>query len=51
PLERNEKLQKYIDELMPIGHQQSNLPNALACTANNLIRTSCELGNLLAITN
>jgi glycerate kinase len=51
PLERNEKLQKYFDVLMPIGHQPSNLPNALACTANNLTRTSCELGNLLAITN
>ncbi|MCW3105854.1 MAG: glycerate kinase [Segetibacter sp.] len=49
PLERNEKLQEYFDVLMPIGHQPSDLPTALAGTAKNLIRTSGELGNWLAI--
>ncbi|MDB5245948.1 MAG: glycerate kinase [Segetibacter sp.] len=49
PLERNEKLQKYFDILLPIGHQPLDLPAALACTAANLTRTSGELGNLLAI--
>lgn len=49
PLERNEKLQKYFDVLVPIGHQPLDLKTALACTSNNLIRTAGELGNLLAI--
>ena len=49
PIQRNNNLQKYFDVLMPIGHQPSDLVTALECTAGNLIRTSTELGNLLAI--
>jgi glycerate kinase len=49
PIERNENLEKYFDVLMPIGHQPSDLSTALACTADNLTRTSFELGNLLAM--
>jgi len=49
PLQRNTDLQKYFDVLMPIGHQPVELPTALASTADNLMRTSAELGNLLAI--
>jgi glycerate kinase len=49
PLERNDKLQKYFDVLMPIGNQPADLQTALAVTAQNLIRTSAELGNLLAL--
>lgn len=49
PLERNSNLQKYFDVLIPIGHQPFDLPTALASTADNLVRTAGELGNLLAI--
>ena len=49
PLERNVNLEKYFDVLLPIGHRPSDLPTALAATADNLTRTSAELGNLLAI--
>ncbi|MEJ7739286.1 MAG: glycerate kinase [Chitinophagaceae bacterium] len=49
PLERNADLQKYFDVLMAIGHKPFDLPTALASTAENLIRTSGELGNLLAL--
>jgi len=49
PLERNAGLQKYFDVLLPIGQQPFDLQTALACTADNLIRTAGELGNLLAI--
>jgi glycerate kinase len=51
PSEKNEKLQKYFDVLLAIGHQPVDLPTAFACTAANLIRTSIELGNLLAMKN
>lgn len=49
PLERNANLQKYFDVLLSIGHQPFDLQTALASTENNLIRTTEELGNLLAM--
>lgn len=49
PLERNTSLQKYFDVLMPIGHQPSDLPEALAATRGNLIRTAEAIGNLLVM--
>jgi glycerate kinase len=49
PIEQNVHLQKYFDVLLPISHQPLDLKTALASTAKNLIRTSGELGNLLAI--
>ncbi len=49
PLERNVNLQKYFDVLLPIGHQPFDLQTALVSTADNLIRTAGELGDLLAI--
>lgn len=48
PLEKNEDLQKYFDVLMPIGNQPTDLVTAFANTADNLTRTSAEIGNLLA---
>lgn len=51
PLERNEKLQEYFGVLLAIGNQPADLSAALAGTAKNLIRTSAELGDLLAITH
>jgi len=49
PVESNASLQKYFDVLMAIGNQPVDLSTALAGTANNLVRTSRELGNVLAI--
>lgn len=49
PIERNKNLQKYFNILLPIAHQPSDLATALACTADNLIRASAELGNILAM--
>lgn len=49
PIEHNEALQQYFDVLLPIGQQPVELATALACTAENLTRTSREIGNLLAI--
>lgn len=48
PLENNTALQEYFDMLLAIGHQPMDLPAALAATKENLVRVSCELGNLLA---
>lgn len=47
PLEPNMSLEKYFDVLMPIGHQPFDLPEALAATRSNLIRTAKAIGNLL----
>lgn len=49
PLEQNASLQKYFDVLIPIGHQPSDLPEALAATRSNLIRTAEVIGNLLVM--
>jgi glycerate kinase len=49
PLKRNVNLQVYFDVLMPIGNQPDDLPTALACTADNLIRTAETLGNILVL--
>ena len=49
PLERSAALQEYFDVLLPIGHQPAGLPEALAATEQNLIRTARELGNTLSL--
>lgn len=49
PLEHNMELNRYFDVLMPIGNQSADLPTALKFTAENLVRTSRETGNLLAL--
>ncbi|MEO6219281.1 MAG: glycerate kinase [Ginsengibacter sp.] len=49
PMERNLNLEKYFDILMPIGNRPMSVETALASTECNLIRTSKELGNLLAL--
>lgn len=48
PLERNANLLNYFDVLLPVGHQSLDLKTALTYTFGNLVRTSTELGNLLA---
>ncbi len=51
PLKSDTSLQPYFDALIPIGHEPLDMPTALAFTENNLIRTSREIGNLLALGN
>jgi len=49
PLVKDIKLQKYFDVLIPIGHEPFDMKTALASASANLIRTSTEIGNLLAL--
>lgn len=49
PLAYNEGLQKYFDVLVSIGNEPADLPGALKHTAENLVRTSRGIGNLLAM--
>jgi len=49
PPENNIQLQKYFDALLPIGNQPTDLISAMKITHNNLLRTSVEIGNLLAL--
>jgi glycerate kinase len=49
PIEYNEALRKYFDVLLSIGQQPAELAIALTNTAENLTRTSCEIGNILAV--
>ena len=48
PLEPN-ALHGYFDVLLPICHEPVDLATALQCTADNLKRTSMEIGNLLSL--
>jgi glycerate kinase len=49
PLVRDPGLQQYFDVLLPIGHEPSDLVAALRSATDNIVRTSREIGNLLAI--
>jgi glycerate kinase len=49
PLEKDERLEQYFDVLMSIGNEPEGLPAAMKNTTENLIRTSREIGNLLAM--
>jgi len=49
PLTKEGPLQKYFDVLLSIGHEPTDLATALKCTRENMVRTSREIGNLLAI--
>jgi glycerate kinase len=49
PLKQNVHLQPYFDVLMAIGNMPSDLTTALSDCAKNIMRTSREIGNLLAI--
>jgi len=51
PLAKSPGLEEYFDVLLSIGHQPSDLPAALKAAKENMIRTSRELGNLLAISH
>ncbi len=49
PLKPDKELQKYFDVLIPIGNEPFDTTTALQLTADNLRRTSMELGNLFAL--
>lgn len=49
PLKAGKNLQKYFDVLLPIGNEPFDTTIALQLAADNLKRTSMEIGNLLAI--
>ena len=49
PLKKNAPLQQYFDMLLAIGNEPCDLATAFQSTYSNLKRTSCEIGNLLAI--
>ncbi len=49
PLQTDPALVHYFDALLAIGNQPSPLPQAIADTEANLIRTACTLGDLLAL--
>ena len=49
PLKENEQISSYFNILLSIGNEASDLATALSHTAENLTRTSKELGNLLAL--
>jgi glycerate 2-kinase len=49
PLDKSVRLQQYFDMLLSIGHEPCELTSALQYTRNNLVRTSQEIGNLLAL--
>ena len=49
PLKPDKELQKYFDVLIPIGNEPFDTTTALQLTADNLRRTSMEIGNLFAL--
>ncbi|RXF68797.1 glycerate kinase [Arcticibacter tournemirensis] len=49
PLESHAGLSKYFDVLLPIGNEPCDIASAMMGTKGNLVRTSEQIGNLLAI--
>lgn len=45
----DDQMRNYFDVILPIGHAPCSIEEAIAHTSADLIRTSCELGNLLAL--
>ncbi|WP_461040918.1 glycerate kinase [Spirosoma harenae] len=48
PLEQHPGLSQYFDMLLAIGNTPTDLATALKNTKQNLVRTACQIGNLLA---
>lgn len=48
-LHTDKQMRNYFDVILPIGHAPLPINEAIANTRDDLIRTSCELGNLLAL--
>jgi len=45
----DDSMRDYFDVLLPIGHAPCTIDDAVSHTKDDLIRTACELGNLLAL--
>ncbi len=45
----DDQMRNYFDVILPIGHAPCSIEEAITNTRADLIRTSCELGNLLAL--
>jgi len=49
PLEQHKNLQEYFDVLLAIGNEPADIKVALGSAADNLVRTSVQIGNLIAM--
>ncbi|HEY0244032.1 MAG TPA: glycerate kinase [Mucilaginibacter sp.] len=49
PVNANTALNEYFDVLLAIGNEPADLPTAMRFTADNLVRTSIIIGNMLAM--
>ena len=49
PLHPGKEMRQYFDAILPIGHAVVPLKESMLNTAENLTRTACELGNILAL--
>lgn len=49
PLHPEKEMRKYFDVILAIGNAVESLEKAMENTGTNLMRTACELGNILAI--
>lgn len=49
PVQKHQELSKYFTVLVPIGNAPSELSVALRNTADNLKRSACDVGNLMAL--
>jgi len=49
PLQIENEMRDYFDIILPIGHAPVSITEAVQNTSADLLRSSCELGNLLAL--
>ena len=49
PLQMGNEMHDYFDIVLPIGHAPLSIQEAVQNTSADLMRSSCELGNLLAL--
>jgi len=49
PLQIKNEMRDYFDIILPIGHAPVSITEAVQNTSADLLRSSCELGNLLAL--
>ncbi|HUZ59026.1 MAG TPA: glycerate kinase [Hanamia sp.] len=49
PLKVTKKMKNYFDGIFPINHAPSSIEEAIKNTSADLTRTSCEVGDLLAL--
>ncbi len=49
PLKQQMNLQQYFDVLLAIGNEPADIKTAMQSTVTNLVRTSIQIGNLIAL--